>query len=61
MSDYQARGWRSRQHHMAMVLLVMLFILEEQVLHKEDCSLLSCGDTIALLCLYLPRRDVSEE
>jgi SRSO17 transposase len=61
MSDYQARGWRSWHHHMAMVLLVMLFFLEERVLHKEDSPLLSCGDIIALLCHYLPRRDVSEE
>jgi SRSO17 transposase len=36
MSDYQARGWRSWHHHMAMVLLVMLFFLEERILHKED-------------------------
>ncbi|NOQ45616.1 MAG: hypothetical protein GQ559_02930 [Desulfobulbaceae bacterium] len=30
MSDYQARGWRRRQHLMAMVLLDMLFFLEER-------------------------------
>ena len=61
MSDYQARGWRSWHHHMAMVLLVMLFFLEERLLHKKDCLLLSCGDIIALLCHYLPRRDISEK
>ena len=61
MSDYQARGWRSWHHHMAMVLLVMLFFLEERVLHKEDSPLLSCSDIIALPCHYLPRRDVSEK
>ena len=51
----------SGHHHMAMVLLVMLFFLEERVLHKEDCPMLSCGDITALLCHYLPRRDISEE
>jgi SRSO17 transposase len=61
MSDYQARGWRSWHHHMTMVLLVMLFFLEERVLHKEDCPMLSCGDITTLLCHYLPRRDISEE
>jgi SRSO17 transposase len=61
MSDYQARSWRSWHHHMAMILLVMLFFLEERLLHKEDCPLLSCGDIIVLLCHYLPRRDISEE
>ncbi len=48
MSDYQARSWRSWHHHMAMILLVMLFFLEERLLHKEDCPLLSCGDIIVL-------------
>ncbi len=61
MSDYQARGWRSWHHHMAMVMLVMLFFLEERLLHKEGCPLLSCGDIITLLCFYLPRRDIAEE
>lgn len=61
MSDYQARGWRSWHHHMTMVLLVMLFFLEERVRHNEDVPLLSCGDITALLCHYLPRRDISEE
>ncbi len=61
MSDYQARGWRSWHHHMAMVLLVMLFFLEERVRHKEEYPLLSCNDITELLCHYLPRRDISEE
>ena len=61
MSDYQARGRRNWHHHMAMVLLVMLFFLEERELHEEDSPLLSCSDIVALLCHYLPRRDVSEE
>jgi hypothetical protein len=46
---------------MPMVLLVMLFFLEQRVLHKEDCPMLSCGDIATLLCHYLPRRDISEE
>ena len=60
MSDYQARGWRSWHHHMALVLIVMLFFLEERVLNKDGYPLLTCGDIIALLCHYLPRRDISE-
>ncbi|WP_339136529.1 MAG: hypothetical protein WGN25_01435 [Candidatus Electrothrix sp. GW3-4] len=35
--------------------------LEERLLHKEDCPLLSCRDIIVLLSHYLPRRDISEE
>jgi len=36
-------------------------ICKERLLHKKDCPLLSCGDIIALLCHYLPRRDISEK
>jgi SRSO17 transposase len=61
MSDYQARGWRSWHHHMTMVLLTMLFFLEERLLHEDTIPLLSCKDITRLLCHYLPRRDVTEE
>jgi SRSO17 transposase len=31
MSDYQARGWRSWHHHMALVMMAMLFMLEQRI------------------------------
>jgi len=61
MGDYQMRGWHGWHHHMAMVLMAMLFLLKERLLHKETVDLLSCTDVVELLRLFLPRRDVTEE
>lgn len=61
MGDYQMRGWHGWHHHMAMVLMAMLFLLKERLLHKKTVDLLSCTDIVELLKLFLPRRDVTEE
>ena len=31
LDHYQARGWRAWHHHMALVMMAMLFMLEERV------------------------------
>jgi SRSO17 transposase len=59
MADYQVRGWLAWHHHMALVLMAMLFMLEERLLQKEDHPLLSCSDIEVLLAHFLPRRDVT--
>jgi len=46
---------------MAMVLMAMLFMLQERLRHKETVSLLSYTDIVELLRFFLPRRDVTEE
>jgi SRSO17 transposase len=61
MADYQVRVWNGWHHHMAMVMLAMLFLLKERILNSESVTLLSCQDIIELLNLYLPRADLSEE
>jgi SRSO17 transposase len=61
MTDYQVRGWRGWHHHMTMVMLAMLFILEERLLHQETDPLLSSADVANLLECFLPRRDITEE
>ena len=61
LADYQVRGWRAWHHHIALVLMAMLFMLEEQLLHKESHPLLSCSDIEVLLAHFLPRRDVTVE
>lgn len=58
LSDYQARGWRSWQHHMALVMMAMLFMLKERMLQQDDHPLLSCSDIETLLARFLPRRDI---
>jgi SRSO17 transposase len=61
LADYQVRGWRAWHHHMALVMMAMLFMLEEKLSHAESHPLLSCSDIEVLLAHFLPRRDVSVE
>lgn len=61
LADYQVRGWRAWHHHMALVMMAMLFMLEEKLIHKESNPLLSCSDIEILLAHFLPRRDATFE
>ncbi len=59
LADYQVRGWLAWHHHMALVMMAMLFMLEEKLSQKEHYPLLSCADIEVLLAHFLPRRDVT--
>lgn len=61
MADYQARGWLAWHHHMALVMLAMLFMLRQRIEHAATVELLSCQDIVELLNVYLPRADRSKE
>jgi SRSO17 transposase len=61
MADYQVRKWQAWHHHMALVMMAMLFMLSDRIAHKETYPLLSCADIEDLLAHFLPRRDVTEE
>ena len=61
MGEYQARKWRSWHHHMAMVMLALLFMLEQRILFRKTHPLLSCFDIICILNFLLPRRAVTLE
>jgi SRSO17 transposase len=61
LGDYQVRGWRGWHHHMALVMMAMLFLLEERQLHRQTRPLLSGRDIRALLNQFLPRRDTTLE
>ena len=61
MADYQVRKWSAWHHHMALVMMAMVFMLTEKIHHKETHPLLSCADIEELLAHFLPRRDVTEE
>ena len=61
MADYQARKWQSWHHHMALVSMSMLFMVEERERHQEEVPLLSCNDIETLLRIFLPRRDVDPD
>ncbi|MFZ1642360.1 MAG: IS701 family transposase [Candidatus Contendobacter sp.] len=59
LGDYQVRGWRGWHHHLALVMMAMLFLLEERQLHRQTRPLLSGTDIRALLNHFLPRRDTT--
>lgn len=61
LGDYQVRGWRGWHHHMALVMMAMLFQIEERLLHRPTHPLLSGRDIRALLNQFLPRRDTTLE
>ena len=61
MADYQVRKWSAWHHHMALVMMAMLFMLSERIHHKDTYPLLSCSDIEELLAHFLPRRDVTRE
>ena len=61
LDHYQARGWRSWHHHMALVMMAMLVMLKERTASRDTCPLLSCADVETLLAHVLPRRDVALE
>ena len=61
MADYQVRGWVGWHHHIAMVMLAQLFMLETRLKNKTECELLSCADIQTWLSHFLPRRDVTKQ
>jgi SRSO17 transposase len=58
LDHYQARGWRAWHHHMALVMMAMLFMLQERLAARDIYPLLSCADIETLLAHVLPRRDI---
>ena len=61
MADYQVRLWTGWHHHMAMVMIAMLFMAEERTARRDTEPLLSCADIVALLKHFLPQAAVTRE
>lgn len=61
LDEYQTRSWRAWYHHVALVMMAMLFLLRERIEQTEDLPLLSTRDVKILLARFLPRRDADPE
>jgi len=57
LDEYQARSWQAWHHHIALVMMALLFLLRERQLQKEALPLLSARDVKLLLAQVLPRDD----
>ena len=60
MAGYQVRQWLAWQHHIALVMLVLLFMTRQRMVLAEEHPLLTCHDIRCLLAFFLPRRAASE-
>jgi SRSO17 transposase len=61
MGDYQVRGWRAWHHHMTLVLMATLFLLQTRLEAAQLYPLLSCHDVVEILATSLPARRLSPE
>jgi SRSO17 transposase len=61
LADYQVRTWTGWHHHMAMVMLALLFMLETKITNEDSYQLLSCYDVQDFLSHFLPRRDITKQ
>ena len=61
MGEYQLRGWVGWHHHMSLVMLAMLFMVQQKILLATEAPLLSSEDIVWVLEKYLPRAQVSQQ
>lgn len=59
MADYQVRGWNGWYHHMALVMVALMFLAKERMAGSDTHRLLSCQDII--LRHKLPSKIQSDE
>ncbi len=49
MAEYQVRRWRAWHHHMALVMIAIMFLDKERMPHRETAELLSCRDWVEIM------------
>lgn len=54
MADYQVRGFNAWHHHMALVMVALMFLAKERLAHRDTASLLSCNDLVEIMRHKLP-------
>jgi len=59
MSEYQVRGWLAWHHHIALVMLGLLFVLQEKMEFKTDWPLLTAADVRQIIVeKYARNKDI---
>ena len=61
MSQYQTRGWRAWHHHMALVSVALLFMMEERLLNPMEMPMLSAADIVEMMEWVLVQRPTEKE
>jgi hypothetical protein len=56
MAQYQVRGWRAWHHHMALVMVALMFLAKERLANRETADLLSCNDLVDIMRHKLPTK-----
>jgi len=56
MADYQVRGWQAWHHHMALVMIALMFLAKERLANRETAELLSCNDLVEIMRHKLPTK-----
>ena len=61
MADYQVRGWNGWHHHMALVMVALMFLAKERLAGRDTHRLLSCQDIVDILHYKLPAKIQTDE
>lgn len=61
LDEYQVLGWRGWHHHMTMVLLAMLFLLQLKHTLRPNAPMLTLQDVHEILRVVMPRKSLSFE
>jgi SRSO17 transposase len=61
LDEYQVLGWRGWHHHMTMVLLAMLFLLQLKHTLRPQAPMLTLQDVHEILRVVMPRKTLSFE
>ncbi len=56
MADYQVRGFHAWHHHMALVMVALMFLAKERFALRDTADLLSCNDLVDILRHKLPSK-----
>ena len=61
LDEYQVRGWRGWHHHMTMVILAMLFLLQLKHELRTKAPMLTLQDTVQILETVMPRKQLTPQ